>query len=230
MILTARHPVSTPGFHDLPPSDNVHWVKMDFLDPSGINAAALDIINKMPLIDRLVMVAGVLQDQLLAFTSEEDEDGQLMADKIPDYILEHNLVFRDPFGITERSHIVIPMPYGLNMAVNIGRSLSRASRGGYTPAEAADSAMMTMIDTLNPLGGTESFINFVMPTVVDPIIDLYENEDFAFPAALTLAGVLDAIPVDAKLMASFSSRPTVKMNTTGDRTRCFHLGSLGMRT
>tara|TARA_Y100000592_G_C5481353_1_gene325754 strand:+ start:1724 stop:10243 length:8520 start_codon:yes stop_codon:yes gene_type:complete len=126
-----------------------------------------------------LMVAGVLQDQLLAFTSEEDEDGQLMADKIPDYILEHNLVFRDPFGITERSHIVIPMPYGLNMAVNIGRSLSRASRGGYTPAEAADSAMMTMIDTLNPLGGTESFINFVMPTVVDPIIDLYENEDFA---------------------------------------------------
>ena len=126
-----------------------------------------------------LMVAGVLQDQLLAFTSGEDEDGQLMADKIPDYILEHNLVFRDPFGITERSHIVIPMPYGLNMAVNIGRSLSRASRGGYTPAEAADSAMMTMIDTLNPLGGTESFINFVMPTVVDPIIDLYENEDFA---------------------------------------------------
>ena len=126
-----------------------------------------------------LMVAGVLQDQLLALTSDEDEDGQLMADKIPDYILEHNLVFRDPFGITERSHIVIPMPYGLNMAVNIGRSLSRAARGGYTPAEAADSAMMTMIDTLNPLGGTESFINFVMPTVVDPVIDLYENEDFA---------------------------------------------------
>ena len=119
-----------------------------------------------------LMVAGVLQDQLLAFTSEEDEDGQLMADKIPDYILEHNLVFRDPFGITERSHIVIPMPYGLNMAVNIGRSLSRASRGGYTPAEAADSAMMTMIDTLNPLGGTESFINLDGSTIEKGTLDV----------------------------------------------------------
>ena len=64
LILTARHPARTAGFRDLPPSDHVHWVKMDFLDPSSINAAAADIINKMPRIDRLVMVAGVLQDDV----------------------------------------------------------------------------------------------------------------------------------------------------------------------
>ena len=62
LILTARQPASTAGFRDLPPSDHVHWVKMDFLDPLSITAAATAIINKMPRIDRLVMVAGVLQD------------------------------------------------------------------------------------------------------------------------------------------------------------------------
>ena len=64
LILTARDPASTAGFCDLPPSDHVHWVKMDFLDPPSITAAAADIINKMPRIDRLVMMGGVLQDDV----------------------------------------------------------------------------------------------------------------------------------------------------------------------
>ena len=64
LILTARHPAKTPGFHDLPPSDHVHWVKMDFLDPSSINVAAKEIINTMPRIDRLIILAGVLQDDV----------------------------------------------------------------------------------------------------------------------------------------------------------------------
>ncbi len=64
LILTARHPASTAGFRDLPPSDRVHWVGMDFLDPSSITVAAADIINRMPRIDRLVLAAGVLQDHV----------------------------------------------------------------------------------------------------------------------------------------------------------------------
>ena len=54
LILTARHPASTAGFRDLPPSDHVHWVKMDFLDPPSITVAAKDIINKMMLLYFLV--------------------------------------------------------------------------------------------------------------------------------------------------------------------------------
>ena len=64
LILTARDPASSAGFRDLPPSNHVQWVKMDFLDLPSITAAATDMINKMPRIDRLVMVAGVLQDDV----------------------------------------------------------------------------------------------------------------------------------------------------------------------
>ena len=71
------------------------------------------------------------------------------------------------------------MPYGLNMAVNAGRSLSRAARGGYSPGEAGSSILGTAVDVVNPLGGTESFANFVAPTIADPFIDIVENEDFA---------------------------------------------------
>lgn len=125
-----------------------------------------------------VIVAGFLQDQLNALLSDEDDDGDLMYDGIPDYVLHNNFILPDVFGITDRSYIRIPMPYGLNMAHNIGRSVSAVMRGAIEPGEAAKSAAGVIVDTLNPLGGTESFFNFVAPTIADPFIDILENEGF----------------------------------------------------
>jgi hypothetical protein len=127
-----------------------------------------------------VIAAGLLQDQLNSLMSGEDEDGRKIYDKIPDYILEHNLILMDPFNtFSDRGYIAIPMPYGLNMAHNIGRATSQALRGGTSPAKATSSIVGTIVDTINPLGGTESFTNFAAPTVLDPFIDVLENEDFA---------------------------------------------------
>ena len=126
-----------------------------------------------------LVVFGIMQDQLNAALSDEDEDGALIYDKTPQYILEHNIILPDPFGVTDRSEIAIPMPYGLNMAVNFGRSLSRYARGKYTVGEAGSSIIGTAIDTVNPLGGTHSFFNFVMPTIGDPFVDIARNKDFA---------------------------------------------------
>ena len=120
---------------------------------------------------------GIAMDQLNSALSEEDEDGELVFDKAPDYILEHNILLPDPFGTTDRSHISIPLPYGLNIGVNFGRSLSRLLRGGYDGGEAASSIFMTAADALNPLGGTNNFYNFVAPTVADPFVDIMRNEE-----------------------------------------------------
>jgi len=125
------------------------------------------------------IAAGFLQDQLNGMLSDEDEDGRLVYDKIQPYILEHNLILPDPFGFTERSYIAIPMPYGLNMAHNIGRATSQTTRGGTTAGKATSSIIGTIVDVINPIGGTESFTNFAAPTVLDPFIDVLENEDYA---------------------------------------------------
>ena len=122
---------------------------------------------------------GLMQDQLMAAFSDEDEDGNLVYDKIPDYVLEHNLILPDLLEITDRSVISIPFPYGFNMAMNTGRSLSRWSRGGYTAGQAANSMEGTLYEIINPFGGTESFLNFVMPTVADPFISIAQNYDYA---------------------------------------------------
>jgi hypothetical protein len=122
---------------------------------------------------------GLMQDQLMSAFSDEDEDGNLVYDKIPDYVLEHNLIIPDLLQITDRSVISIPFPYGFNMAMNTGRSISRWSRGGYTAGQAANSMEGTLYEIINPFGGTESFLNFVMPTVADPFISVAQNYDYA---------------------------------------------------
>ena len=121
---------------------------------------------------------GLMQDFINSLLSEEDEDEILVYDKIPDHILEHNLVLATG-GLTDRGYITIPMPYGLNSAVNAGRALGRTLRGEYSASEGATSMLMTTLDSLNPLGGTENFLNFAMPTVVDPFIEVVRNENFA---------------------------------------------------
>ena len=125
------------------------------------------------------VAAGFLIDQLNALFSGEDEDQQRIYDKIPDYVLEHNVIITLS-GLGGREYLAIPMPYGLNFAVNMGRSLSRRGRGGYTNGEFINSFFGTFVDAVNPIGGTESLGNFAAPTVLDPFVDtLLDNEDFA---------------------------------------------------
>jgi len=67
----------------------------------------------------------------------------------------------------------------LNMAVNAGRAFNRTLRGEYSASEGANSIIMTAVDALNPLGGTENLINFAAPTVFDPFVEIMRNENYA---------------------------------------------------
>lgn len=126
-----------------------------------------------------IIVAGAVQDILNAMFSEVDDDGEKQYDKIPQHVLEHNIVLMDPFGISERGYWKIPLPYLMNGIYNAGRAISRGVRGEYSPGETFNSVGGTLAESLNPWGGANSFLNFVAPTIADPIVDLYNNENFA---------------------------------------------------
>jgi len=127
-----------------------------------------------------VIAAGLAQDMLWAMFSPKDDDGNPLYDKIPPYILEHNLIFMDPWGITDNGYLHIPLPYLMNGLYNTGRAMSAGIRGKYTPGEAARSITGTMLDSLNPFGGGgNAFFNFLAPTILDPFVDYYTNTNFA---------------------------------------------------
>jgi hypothetical protein len=134
-----------------------------------------------------IVVLGMMQDIINSIMAPEGEDGESMYDKIPDYKLKTNLIIMDPTGATKNGYFAIPLPYGFNAFFNMGRTLGRASRGKYDAGEATGSIMGTFVDAFNPVGGTETFLNFLAPTTLDPVVSLATNTDFSgkkiFPTA-----------------------------------------------
>ena len=126
-----------------------------------------------------LIVFGFLQDLINSSMSQSGEDDEPLYDKLPDYKLENNIILMDPFGYTEKGYIAIPLAYGANAFVNLGRAMSRNIRGGYTTGEAATSMATTFVDAFNPVGGTESLLNFIVPTAMDPIVALSMNLDYS---------------------------------------------------
>jgi hypothetical protein len=127
--------------------------------------------------------------------SQDGDDEEPLYDKLPDYKLENNIILMDPFGFTDKGYIAIPLGYGANAFVNLGRAMSRSIRGGYTTGEAASSIGSTFVDAFNPVGGTESLLNFIVPSSLDPVVALWGNMDYsgrkiyptAFPGSIPKA-------------------------------------------
>jgi len=178
-----------------------------------LNAAARS--KKVQKLWIATIASGFLLDQLNSMMSPEDEDEEKVFDKMPEHVLEHNLVLMDPFGITPRGYFSIPLAYGLNAGFNTGRSISRWWRGEYSPGEATSSMWGTLLDIINPIGGAESFANFAAPTVLDPFVDLSQNEDFANKAIYKENVSFDKTPApDSQLHWSTTSPSLIWMTQT----------------
>jgi hypothetical protein len=104
------------------------------------------------------------------------DDGQSEYDKIPEQVLSTNIILPNPFA--ERGYFKIPMPYIFNAAWNAGRAFGRTVRGGYSLGEGVGNVMGTVAESVNPWGGGGTFLNFVAPTVMDPMVDLATNTNF----------------------------------------------------
>jgi len=153
--------------------------------------ALLQAFSKSSKVRKMYMglfFSSFILDQLNYVFSDEDDEGNKEYDKLTDFMLEHNVIVPNlgvniAQGITgedieNKTFGTIPLPYGVNMVWNAGRALSRRMRGGYTAAQATSSITATTLEAVNPLGGAESFYNFVMPTAVDPFISLGQNIDY----------------------------------------------------
>ena len=131
-----------------------------------------------------MILYGILQDQFLAaISNDEDEDGIPDYDELSDYTLEHNLMMTT-FGLSDDKYIKIPLGYGINSAVNLGRALSRTQRGEYTVGQASNSIFGTLLESISPIGGVNDFDEVgdyaivASPTVIEPVTSLLVNRDF----------------------------------------------------
>ena len=77
--------------------------------PDGTKRAFKDRFNNAQKMAAALTVFSGLSAMIAMAMSDEDEDGELYYNKIPDYIKERNLIFMRPNG---KDYFKIPLPYG----------------------------------------------------------------------------------------------------------------------
>lgn len=152
-----------------------------FFNASMQGTARIFTAMKSPRVRKLlagVVVGGFLIELLNAFMSGTDDDGESYYDKISDFDKSRNIIIMMPGGAGE--HIKIPMPYGYNVFANAGRTIAEvARRGGDRWQESGANFLSSVADAFNPIGGTDSILKLIAPTVIDPIVDLEQNSDYS---------------------------------------------------
>jgi hypothetical protein len=131
--------------------------------------------------------AGFLMDIInRALSGDDNDNGVKDYDEIPDYVLRKNWVFMNPMALLEpdkkhTKYLKFPMPYGLNAFTNYGRNLSNMFSGSpvHNPVNSLADMFFGTLDAFNTIGGGGSLLNFVAPTLADPVVDLTTNTDFA---------------------------------------------------
>ena len=119
---------------------------------------------------------GVLQALMLAAAGYDDDD-------VPEFVKTRALII--PILGKEKRYVAVPYPLELQMIPNTGRVLTElALNGGKNVGKRVFDAVGTIAGSFNPLGGGNIFtadgaLKTVAPTLVDPLIELGFNKNFA---------------------------------------------------
>ena len=122
---------------------------------------------------------GVVQALMLLVAGYDDED-------LPEFVKSRALVIPTNWsGDGEKTHVLIPYPLGLHVLPNTGRVIADLSiNGGKDVGERTAKAVGEIAGAFNPLGGGNIFtadgaLKTIAPTVIDPIIEIGANRNFA---------------------------------------------------
>jgi hypothetical protein len=149
--------------------------------PDGTDRKAVERITSAQWMAGGLMIFNAMLTMLGYAMSDEDEDGTLFWDKIPDYVKERNLIIMRPNG---KDYFKIPMPYGFNVFANMGNALVEASNGSKEPDEAMMFLFNSFMASFSPVSFGQSKDLFVaagkgaVPTVMKPFVDVMVNETY----------------------------------------------------
>ena len=94
-------------------------------------------------------------------------------DEPPEFLKNKNLII----PVSGGNYLIIPMPLGLNVLPNIGRTLTEyAISDRPDPKKLINNLFVMVIDSFNPLGSS-GFTQTLAPTLLDPIVAIAENKD-----------------------------------------------------
>lgn len=118
--------------------------------------------------------------------SDEDDDGVLFWDKVPDHVKERHYVLMTGWitGNPE-DYVKIPLPYGYNVFAVAGTHAEAVAAGTESPTKAGKELGLAVAGSFSPIGWEDSdslsglMAKNFMPTLARSTVQLGWNEDFA---------------------------------------------------
>lgn len=123
-----------------------------------------------------VVVMGMMNDLVNRMVAGEDDKGENLWDKLPDYMKQRNFIMMNPY--TGNVMFQFPMPYGFNAFWNAGRYAGAAVSGSMSPGTALLNTFTSYVDAFNPLGNGD-LLTIATPTLIDPWVESAMNKNFA---------------------------------------------------
>lgn len=122
---------------------------------------------------------GVLQTIMGRGMSDEDEDGALFYDKIPDWEKQRNLILMMPGG---REYIKIPLPYGYSFFHTLGALGAETAAGTKSAGDMAVGIVSGLMNNFSPVPIAGESLSGIavstVPTALRPFADLLVNQNF----------------------------------------------------
>ena len=127
----------------------------------------------------LSLTTGMLTAINLAM-SDEDEDGVLFYNKIPDYEKERNLIIM----YDGQNYLKIPLPYGFNVFANMGSAMAEVAGGQRDMTDAGMFLLNSAFSSFSPVSFGQSkdaakyLAKGATPTIFKPLVDIAVNESY----------------------------------------------------
>lgn len=127
----------------------------------------------------LSLTTGMLTAINLAM-SDEDEDGVLFYNKIPDYEKERNLIIM----YDGKNYLKIPLPYGFNVFANMGTAMAEVAGGQRDMTDAGMFLLNSAFSSFSPVSFGQSkdaakyLAKGATPTIFKPLVDIAVNESY----------------------------------------------------
>jgi hypothetical protein len=164
-----------------------------FYNAAVQGTARMFIAAKNPKVRRVMygMVAFAAMREILNRLMGEDDDGDLIYDKIPEGEKERNMIFVLPESMRytmpsgeKVSYVKVALPYGYNVIDYTGQKIGKLidylflkNVREYHPSEEAGLLVGSMIKAFSPLGDMQSSVGqFISPTALDPLVQISENK------------------------------------------------------
>lgn len=123
-----------------------------------------------------LIAMSMMLDEINSAIGDDDEYGMPYYDKIPEYELERNMVFMIPGG--GDAYMKIPLPYGFNIFHAIGTAWNRLRRDVISTSDAVGSIASSTYGAFFPFGSDATVLQAMSPTLLDPVVQVYENKTF----------------------------------------------------